>query len=401
MRVHTNAMQRLLVAVTGLLLAAPLVYADDRDQTTSSPGYRRDNENATAFIDSLDSATIAVFPTMIRLESRTDHSFTSQRLAVSLLNDSGLVNAKLANKRVDPGKLQYDSQWNLFQYGLSTVTQSLAGFKTDADFLLVLEFLVPDNQSVFGIECYIIDRQGRDVFSFLLNSHHEMFADAKLHSSGSSENAREDMLKAATEVAIAALKRQVEETDLTGQTEATAVENEPADTSTAPRTRIVIITRLHERLIPVYMHSLKHSIVSGFDSNGVEAKVLFTERDSDNTAQFDAAINEFAPDSVMNIDLDPLLRSRKDGYEAVVGTLFKVTMTDRFSGETTWQMSDKVDYIKIFDRNYVAHPGIRKEFAWLTTETIVSQFMEDIYDSESARIYTVTEDRERHGQRID
>ena len=76
-------------------------------------------------------------------------------------------------------------------------------------------------------------------------------------------------------------------------------------------------------------------------------------------------------------------------------------MTDRTGANAIWQMSGKVDYIRMFGPRYVAHAGILKEFAWSTTEAIVSRFMKDVYGTKSARIYTVTEDRERHGQRID
>ncbi|MDJ0759076.1 MAG: hypothetical protein QNJ19_06730 [Woeseiaceae bacterium] len=201
---------KVLVSLISLLLIVPVLYANDEGRTTPAPGFRPDNENATAFIEALDSATIAVFPTMVRRENRTAHSFSSQRLAVSMLNDSGLVKATLANKRIDLGSLHYDSQWNLFQYGLNTVSQSLTGYNTGADYSLVIEILVRDNQSVFGIACYIIDREGRDTFSFLLNSHHQMFAEAELQAKNSSEDAREAVLRAATEVAITALERQIE-----------------------------------------------------------------------------------------------------------------------------------------------------------------------------------------------
>ena len=211
MKTSRHSRSKILVSLMSLLLIAPALYADDVGQTTPAPGYRPDNENATAFIDSLDSATIAVFPTLVRRESRTAYSFSSQSLAIEMLNDSGLVTAKPGNKRIDLGRLLHDSQWNLFQYGLNTVSQTLKGYETDADYLLVIEILVPENKDVFGVECYIIDREGRDMFSFLLNSHHEMFVKANLHARDSSEAAREDMLKAATRIAIAALERQVKE----------------------------------------------------------------------------------------------------------------------------------------------------------------------------------------------
>lgn len=390
-----------MVAAIGLLLAVSIVDADNHGQTTPSPGFRPETENSAALIESLGSAKVAVFPSLVRRESRTAHSFSSQKLAVSMLNGSGLLEARPANRRMDLGDLQRVSQWDLFQYGLRSVGEQLAAHATDADYLLVLEFLVPDNQNVFGIECYIVDRNGQNVFSFLLNSHHEMFVEAGLHAKNSSEDAREAMLLEATRIAIKAFEQQLEAVRKQGSAQAAPAEpvaNAAADTA---EMRIVIITRLHQRLMHVFMHSFKHSIISGFESNGVNAQLQYTTRDSNDLSQFEQAIDDFAADAIVQIDIDPLFRRRKDGYEAIVGTEFKVTMMDRTSGDVIWKMADSVDYIRMFGPRYVAHVGILKEFAWHTTAAIVSRFMQDVYGTESARVYTVTEDRERHGQRTD
>ena len=42
-----------------------------------------------------------------------------------------------------------------------------------------MEFLVPEYQSVVTIQVYVVDQQGRNVFSFVLNSHHKIFAEAR------------------------------------------------------------------------------------------------------------------------------------------------------------------------------------------------------------------------------
>lgn len=391
----------LVVTAISVALAMPIAFGHDVGQTTPAPGFRPETENAGQFIDSLGSATVAVFPSLVRRESRTACSFSSQRLAVALLNDGGLLEARLANKRIDLGNLQRVPQWDLFQYGLRTVRTELEGYRTDVDYLLVLEFLVPDGQSVFGVEFYLIDRDGQNVFSFLLNSHHQVFVDANLRAKDASEEAREAMLLDATRLAIAALERQADEARNAGSALAAPAEADTSASADAAKTRIMIITRLHERLMQVFMHSFKHSVISGFESNGIDAQLLYIPRESTDIAQFDRAIDEFAADAVVVIDMDPLFRTRKDGYDAIVGTVFDVSMTDRASGDVIWQKSDKVDYIRKFGPRYVAHVGIMKEFAWHTTEAIVSQLMDDVYGTKSVPIYTVTEDRERHGQRVD
>ena len=106
----------------------------------------------------------------------------------------------------------------------------------------------------------------------------------------------------------------------------------------------------------------------------------------------------------MHISVGPLYRMHREGYQALVGTVFEATLVDAATGEDGWRLSGKVDYIadQFFERpGFRAHEGIRKEFAWHTTAAIVRTFMVDVAGRESAPIYTVTEDRQRHGQRTD
>jgi len=66
-----------------------------------------------------------------------------------------------------------------------------------------------------------------------------------------------------------------------------------------------------------------------------------------------------------------------------------------------WQAIGKVGYIRMFRSYYRAVEGIRKEFAWATTAAIVRAFIDEVNSQKPALIYTVTEDRQRHGQRVD
>ena len=75
---------------------------------------------------------------------------------------------------------------------------------------MVMEILVPGDSAVFGIEVYIVDEAGQHVFSFLLNEHHQMFAEADLYASSSSEKARDAMLRRATSVGLEALHAQIQ-----------------------------------------------------------------------------------------------------------------------------------------------------------------------------------------------
>ena len=103
----------------------------------------------------------------------------------------------------------------------------------------------------------------------------------------------------------------------------------------------------------------------------------------------------------MRITVRPIYRTRVDGYPAIVGTDFEASLFDPTTEERTWQTSGKVDYIKRFRRGFIAHDGIRKEFAWNTTAAIVRKFVTEVNGQKPAPIYTVTEARLRHKQRVD
>lgn len=165
--------------------------------------------------------------------------------------------------------------------------------------------------------------------------------------------------------------------------------------------RIFVIVEVEERLKPVFAHSFEHSMISAFQSNGVDAIVTVTSPESDSLKDYGKEAETFAPDATMRININPLYRTRDDGYQAIVGTDFEVSLIDTATEKRVWHTTGKVDYIKMFRPHYRAHEGIRKEFAWNTTAAIVRAFIAEVNGQKPMPIYTVTEDRQRHGQRVD
>jgi hypothetical protein len=166
--------------------------------------------------------------------------------------------------------------------------------------------------------------------------------------------------------------------------------------------RVYVTAEVEEALMPVFWRSFEHSLVSAFASNDVDA-TLELIREADGSASTDD-VEASSSDATMHISIDTLYRTHRDGYEAIVGTVFEVTLTDAKTGEKAWHLSGKVDYIAdaFFKRHgYTASEGVRKEFAWVTTAAIVRTFMVDIKGQQSAPIHTDTEERDRHGQRTD
>ena len=369
-----------------------------------NPAYRPHSENSAEFVEALKTSTIAVYPSIIRTLEETFYSVDSQRQVVSLLNEKQVTTAVAKTGSIDPGPMKGPPQWDIFMHDMHSIADSLKSNTPDTQYSIVMEFIFPPgNQSVWGVHCFVFDQQGNNAFSFLLNSHHKLFNDANLSGQDASEASRAKLVEKATQVGVTALIQQVHATvqEDVLKNLGYSITSQKVTTFDQKVDKIFVIARIQKRLEHIFMHSLKHSLKSGFESNGVKSIVKLMPRDSDDFAKFDGELEEFSPDAVMNIDLDPLYRKRRDGYQAVVGTDFKASVINKASEEMAWQATGKVNYIKMFGSRYTAHEGIRKEFAWHTTAAIVRRFVLDVNGHKSAPIYTITEDRQLYKQRTD
>ncbi len=203
------SLPRVIVLLALALLFLP-ASAHEAETTITEPGFRPDSEHAQAFVRACESSTIAVLPTIVRRVDRSAVSFDSQAQVVEYLNEHGIGNASRRSLRVDLGPARRPSQWEMFQYASSLITERVADRPGKTDYTMVMEILVPDDSAVFGIEVYIVDKAGQHVFSFLLNEHHEMFAEGNLYATSNSEKARDAMIRRATSVGLEALHAQLD-----------------------------------------------------------------------------------------------------------------------------------------------------------------------------------------------
>ena len=201
-----------LAAAICLVAFSLAALAHETEIKTADPGFRPPSEYAPAFLESLDTATIAVYPTIVRRADRTAHSFASQSQIIDLLNSEKIVTAVAGRRRIDLGKLQGRSQYDLFLEDGQRIAEVQRTHASGAEYLLVMEFLFPvNNQTIFGIQCYVLNSNGETAFSFLLNLHHQLFVDAKLIADGTSEAARAKLMAKATQAGVTALKQQIEQ----------------------------------------------------------------------------------------------------------------------------------------------------------------------------------------------
>ncbi len=166
--------------------------------------------------------------------------------------------------------------------------------------------------------------------------------------------------------------------------------------------RIFVISKVEAPLIPVFAYSLEHSLISAFQSNGVDASVVMVKSpESDSVTDYSKEAETFAPDATMRINIKPIYRKRADGYQAIVGTDFDASLIDTVTEKRVWHATGKVDYMRMPGPHYRAGEGVKKEFAFHTTEAIVSVFAAEVNGQKPARIFISIGSRERYGQRVD
>ncbi len=190
--------------------------ADETEKKVGSPGFRPESDRADAFVKAVGSAPIAVFPTVVReIGGETSYDQASQKEIARLLKDNDLGGGKAVQKKIDAGKLEGNSQLQAFQTVMATLGKKVAKEKVGSDYALVIEVLIHPKRSkelsVWGIHCYVLDREGANAFSFLLNSHHKMFVDATLKTKDRSAKGKDKLVAGAVRTVLKALKQQVKD----------------------------------------------------------------------------------------------------------------------------------------------------------------------------------------------
>ena len=190
--------------------------ADETEKKVGSPGFRPPSDRADAFVKAVGSAPIAVLPTVVReIGGGTSYDQASQKEIARLLKDNDLGGGEALERKIDAGKLEGKSQLQTFHAVMATLGKEVAKAKVRSDYTLVVEVLIHPERSkefaVWGIHCYVLDREGTNAFSFLLNSHHKMFVDAALKTQDRSAKGKEKLVAEAVRTALNALKQQAEE----------------------------------------------------------------------------------------------------------------------------------------------------------------------------------------------
>jgi len=345
----------LIIAALVLLCSCSASQIQPHTQTSADPGYRPASSLATVFINEVATAEIAVFPTIVRTPYISRYSGASQQRVVEFLEKNDLGTAKAANIQFNMGAVQGRSQFEMFLNSMQTIGEQLGEYEQEADYVILLEVLFPPTQrevtEVFGIHCFVLAPDGANAFSFLLNAHHEMFAEAKLRTSDMTAKGKERLSMRSTGVALAALKEQVRQAP-------DSVEQTIDEVSTQAQAGI--------------LDDFESTLSSGIDGHGISLGFFtFSDGSSDvsiSTTTAHPSLPEEADDnSVLQIDLNV---SR---WAGVLHNFENVT-TDRWTPQD-WRAFGEISF-------------------WLYGRDSGTEFFVDILDNRKPG--SMTDDAERY-----
>ncbi len=178
-----------------------------------NPGFKPECELSAQFMQNFKQSKFVVYPTVIRTPDTTMFSKTSAKAFSELMTSDLKLKAELKPEILDPGKLEGRAQFTFFNNDMKNLAASLKQKTSDADYNVILEILFPPQRgkglNVFGIHIIILNKEGENAFSFLLNSHHDYFTYNDLFSSGSTEEDWENLKLKSTQVAMDAFKKQL------------------------------------------------------------------------------------------------------------------------------------------------------------------------------------------------
>jgi hypothetical protein len=207
-----NASIRSIMALA-LLTACLSLFAHETEQKNPYPGFRPESELASTFVAAVKTADVIVYPTIIRTPTNTTFSAESQQKVVEFLNERKVTTAKSGENPIDPGEIKGQGQFDWFQNDMAVIGKAVEDMEPGEDYVLVMEVLFPPTrgtrQMVFGIHCIVLNAEGENVFSFLLNSHHQMFIDAEMVAEDLTQESRAELVTKATDLGSEALVQQI------------------------------------------------------------------------------------------------------------------------------------------------------------------------------------------------
>jgi hypothetical protein len=210
----------MLVALTGCKKTASLKETVLTEEKIPAPGYRPESDYSAAFLSSIGTCRMVVFPTVVRRKPASNDgpimssNKASQQAIVKHLTKKNIAESNACMTELDLNWTGGESQLEFFESSMKLMAEQVKQSYPETEYYLALELLIipsPQNRlGVFGIHVYILNQAGHNAFSFLLNSHHQLFISAELYTENSSKESIEKLIADSTRVALQALDQQIQ-----------------------------------------------------------------------------------------------------------------------------------------------------------------------------------------------
>ncbi len=211
-------MRRCLAVVLAILagIMSGITYSHGSAAVISAPGYRPPSEGNSdkLFRERLGNIEITVFPTVVRSFGWTKYDELSRERIRTFLEKNNIAKTCHSDQKIDLSESTPRVQWDLFQKSMSLFVNHLKANPIETEYVLMVEFLVTPKraggEAIGGIQCYVLNSSGRNVFSFLLNSHHKLFTGGRLKINDVTDENRPELIRRGTKVVIEAFRRQLD-----------------------------------------------------------------------------------------------------------------------------------------------------------------------------------------------
>ena len=170
--------------------------------------------------------SITVFPTVVHsfASGATDdaqasysqsYDYDSSRIIEAFLIDNGYATPYMGGNPVElpmPGL----NQGTIMSGGLTTLVAHLEQHRLSTDYMMLVEVVIMDlpgdegGEGVWIIDFYMLNSDGEDAFSFVLNSQWDLFNEANLFAGDKSNEADLALTKGAVQAVVDAIRSHVE-----------------------------------------------------------------------------------------------------------------------------------------------------------------------------------------------
>ena len=201
----------------GVIKEVPFKELSSLNKEISNPGFRPESTLDQTFIDSFKESKFIIYPAITRTPNTTTWSKSLSEQFIQNLNSVEKLDIGFSKEKLDPGELKGQAQYQFFQNDMESLGSKIKKKKENVDYCIIPEILFEPQRKgtlfVFGIHLFILNKEGENVFSFLLNSHHPLFVEAKLFAYHPEENDIEALKQRSLEVAAQAFLLMVEQTN--------------------------------------------------------------------------------------------------------------------------------------------------------------------------------------------